>query len=73
VSGNAWWVQVNVASNLPLSGVCVSTNGGACQALKWQTWGAWAASYPMPSGGTVVFTATSTDGQSVRSPSFPAP
>jgi heme/copper-type cytochrome/quinol oxidase subunit 2 len=61
--GNDWWVEVDVASNLALSKVEASLNGGAWQALALQDWGSWAASLHAPNGTKVQFRATSSDGQ----------
>lgn len=69
-NGNEWWIQTGVNANQPLSSVCVSINGGACQPLKLQSWGAWAASYNAKTGSLVRFTATSTSGQSVTSGAY---
>jgi PKD repeat protein len=71
--GNNWWVQTNVNASLPLAGVCASVNGGACQALQLQSWGAWAASFYVATGAKVTFTATSTDGQKVTSAAYKWP
>lgn len=68
--GSNWWVQVRVDANLALRSVCVSVNGGACQALTYRTWGAWAESIHTQKNAKVVFTATSTDGQVVRSATY---
>jgi hypothetical protein len=61
-AGNAWWVQARVAASSAISAVCASINGGACQALKLQGWGAWAASFYAPAGSKVVFKATTANG-----------
>lgn len=69
-SGNNWWVQAMVDSASPLQGVCASVNGGKCQALRLQSWGGWAASFYVPNGAQVRFTATSTIGEKVTSQSY---
>src|SRR5205823_5440877 len=68
--GNAWWVQTTVTANQPVARVCACVNGGACQALKLQSWGAWAASIYAPTGAKVAFTATATTGQAATSASY---
>ena len=73
VKGNDWWVQVDVAANRPLQGVCASVNGGACRALAHQSWGAWAASFAIPSGADVVFRATATTGETATSIAYDMP
>ncbi|MFA5862396.1 MAG: PKD domain-containing protein, partial [Candidatus Thermoplasmatota archaeon] len=71
--GNNWWVQTKVTGSAPIAGVCASVNGGACQALKHQSWGAWAASYNAPTGSKVVFKATSTTGATATSAAYTWP
>ncbi len=60
--GNDWWVQTKVSADQPLASVCATVNGGACQALTLQSWGAWAASFFVPTGAKVVFKATNAAG-----------
>ncbi|HEX2022027.1 MAG TPA: PKD domain-containing protein [Candidatus Thermoplasmatota archaeon] len=68
--GNQWWVQTAVDANEPLASVCASIDGGACQALKLQSWGEWAASLRASAGARVVFTALSVTGARVASEAF---
>ena len=68
--GNEWWVQARVESNLALRSVCATVNGGKCQPLNYQTWGAWAASIHAGKGAKVVFVATAMDGQVVKSATY---
>ena len=70
VPGNNWWVQVNVQANEPVRGVCASVDGGACQALKLQSWGDWAASFHVPKNAQVRFTATSQHGGAATSDAY---
>lgn len=71
--GNEWWVQARVDASAPLSSVCASVNGGACQPLQLRSWGSWAASFRAPAGSKVVFAATATDGQVARSGAYSWP
>ena len=68
--GNNWWVQTRVDASLPLAGVCASVNGGACQPLTLQSWGAWATSFFVATNAKVTFTAKSTGGQKVTSVAY---
>jgi PKD repeat protein len=70
VSGNNWWVQASVGSNLPVAGVCASVNGGTCQALALQSWGGWAASIHAADNANVAFRATLSTGQVVASAAY---
>ncbi|HEX2022026.1 MAG TPA: hypothetical protein VHH36_04890 [Candidatus Thermoplasmatota archaeon] len=69
-SGNDWWIQASVRSSSAITAVCATVDGGACQALKWQSWGAWAASIHAPEGSTVRLRATSHSGQVAWSPAY---
>jgi hypothetical protein len=66
-------VQAVANASQPLAGVCASVNGSACQALKLQSWGAWAASFYVPTGARVAFTATSTSGAKATSAAYSWP
>lgn len=65
--GNEWWVQTRVDGNQPISSVCASVNGGACQTLTLRSWGAWAASIHAVKGSQIVFVATSNTGAKASS------
>lgn len=69
VKGNGWWVQASVSAPKLLSGVCVTVNGGACQALASQSYG-WASSFRVPDGAILVFHARSVDGEISTSPAY---
>lgn len=57
--GNEWWVTVKVRSpDGNPSSVCASVAGGTCRPLTLRSWGSWAASFKVPSGSHVTFTAT---------------
>jgi hypothetical protein len=60
--GNAWWVEVQVTANQPLSKVEASVNNGTWTALTLQSWGNWAKSFYVAPGSNVTFRATSTGG-----------
>jgi hypothetical protein len=62
VKGNAWWVEAKVVSGKPLAGVDARADGGAWHPLSLRSWGAWAASFPIPDGGLVQLRARATDG-----------
>ncbi len=64
---NNWWVEVRVDSASVVSSVTASVNGGAPQTLNKQSWGHWAKSFYVPTGASVVFTATNTQGQTASS------
>lgn len=62
VSGNEWWVQVDVDASKPLRGVDARVDDdGAWMPLERKDWGAWAASFHVPDGANVEFRAQSTD------------
>lgn len=70
--GNSWWVETDVtAANL--AGVEARVDGGAWVPLAKQSWGSWAKSLRAPTGSTVQFRATSTDGASALSPTYAWP
>jgi len=70
VNGNNWWVQVRVDANAPTQAVCASVDGGSCKPLELKSWGDWAASFHVPTGAKVTFTATSDKGERVTSGAF---
>ncbi|MCA1811830.1 MAG: PKD domain-containing protein [Halobacteriales archaeon] len=67
---NEWWVDTKVASDHAISGVSATVNGGAPHALAKTNWGSWAASFSVPKGSTVVFTAKDAAGASATSQAF---
>ncbi len=67
---NEWWVEVGVTGNQAISGVTASVNGGAPVALTKQSWGAWAKSFFVARGSSVVFKATASTGQVATSQTF---
>lgn len=68
VSGNEWWVQVNVkASGGTLEGVDARVDGGSWTPLTLRSWGAWAKSIHVEDGERVEFRARSTGGETVVS------
>jgi len=67
VSGNNWWVQVKVTGNKGIAGVDARYGCGFWRPLVLQSWGSWAASFPLPSGEKVDFRARSTTGEYDRS------
>src|SRR5581483_1818258 len=73
VKGNEWWVQADVSGSEAISAVCASVDGGACQALKLQSWGSWAAVVHAPTGSKVTFTATGASGRSDSSVAYDWP
>jgi hypothetical protein len=73
ISGNAWWVQTSVSGNAAVASVTASVNGGAAHALTHQSWGGWAASFNVPAGAKVTFTAKSTSGATSTSGSYAWP
>jgi hypothetical protein len=73
VSGNPWWVQTSVSGTAAIASVSASVNGGAPHALTHQSWGAWAASFNVPAGAKVVFTAKSTSGATSTSVAYAWP
>lgn len=73
MDGNAWWVQAKVSSPQGVKSVCASVNGGACHALSYKSWGAWATSTSAPSGSKVVFKATLHNGALVTSAAYTWP
>ena len=62
VSGNEWWVQVDVDANEPIASVHARVVGETWHALTKRSWGAWAASFHIDDGERVEFRATSNDG-----------
>jgi hypothetical protein len=63
VKGNNWWVEAKVAANQPLAGVDARVNCGTTwRALTLREWGAWAASFNVPTGAKVDFRARSSSG-----------
>ncbi|HUR24742.1 MAG TPA: hypothetical protein VM327_01860 [Candidatus Thermoplasmatota archaeon] len=63
VKGNNWWVETRVIANQPLAGVDARVNcAGAWRPLALKDWGAWAASFNVPSGAKVDFRARGTSG-----------
>lgn len=62
VKVDAWWVQASVSGTSSLAKVEARVNGGAWTTLTKQSWGGYAKSIPVPSGGKVEFRATSTSG-----------
>lgn len=71
--GNEWWVEVRVEGNEPIAGVDARIEGEEWRALSKRSWGAWAASFHVPNGAKVTFTATSTSNQVVTSDSYKWP
>ena len=68
--GNAWWQQVFVDSNRPLSAVYATihtANGPEHRAMAKQSWGGWGLSSPTPQGTVVSFLALSGE-EKARSP-----
>ncbi|HEX9815712.1 MAG TPA: hypothetical protein VGB18_01920, partial [Candidatus Thermoplasmatota archaeon] len=65
-----WWVEVGVTGNQAVSGVTASVNGGAPVALTKQSWGAWAKSFFVARGSSVVFKATASTGEVATSQTF---
>ena len=70
VSGNEWWVQVDVDANEPIASVHARIADETWHALTKRSWGAWAASFHVPDGSLVEFRATSTDGDTDLSDSY---
>lgn len=69
-SVNNWWVEVSVKASEPVSKVEARVDGGAWVALAKQSWGAWAKSFFVPTGASVVFRATSSDGDAMVSGTY---
>jgi serine protease len=67
---NQWWVEVEVAGNAPVASVAASVDGGTWQALPKASWGAWAASFYVAKGSSVVFRATSPTGETALSATY---
>jgi hypothetical protein len=68
--GNAWWQQVTVDANRPLTGVFAvvqTVNGPEHRPMAKQSWGGWGLSSPAPQGTVVSFLAVSGD-EKARSP-----
>jgi PKD repeat protein len=64
---NAWWVDVKVTSPQAIGSVSATVNGGAPHALAKTSWGTWAASFSVPKGSMVVFTAKDLTGATATS------
>ncbi|HUR68510.1 MAG TPA: PKD domain-containing protein [Candidatus Thermoplasmatota archaeon] len=71
--GNTNWVQTKVTASQTVKSVCATLNGGACKALTYRSWGAWAAGMSAPTGTKVVFFATLADGSVVKSATYTWP
>jgi hypothetical protein len=72
-NSNEWWIQVTVTTDKPLATVEASVNGGPWTLLDHASWGDWVKSLHAPSGSSVAFRATATDGSSKQSPGVPWP
>ncbi len=68
-SSNEWWVEVQVTSSSRPVAVDADVRG-ASHALSVTKWGTWAASFQVPSGTAISFTATSAADERVVSPTF---
>lgn len=55
---NEWWVEVAVTGNTPVTAVAASINAGPWHSLPKTSWGAWASSFYVAKGSSVVFRAT---------------
>lgn len=63
VKGNTWWIEAKVTANQPLAGVDARVDcTGSWRPLALKDWGAWAASFNIPSGSKVDLRARSTTG-----------
>ncbi len=67
---NNWWVETKVTTSHTVTGVTASVGGGPQIALAKQSWGAWAKSFHVATGASVVFTATNAQGQTAQSQAF---
>lgn len=72
-AANNWWVEVRVSADKPLASVTASVDGGAPVVLTYRSWGTWAASFYVPTGSTVRFVATSTEGATAASGGYAWP
>jgi len=68
ISGNSWWVQVQVTANAPIRTVEASANSGPWVTLDHASWGDWVKSFYAK--GTVKFRAVANDSSMVVSPSY---
>ncbi|MCA1812729.1 MAG: VCBS repeat-containing protein [Halobacteriales archaeon] len=68
---NNWWVEAYVTANAPVSAVSAQVDGGSWTALAHQSWGAWAKSFHVATGASVVFRATDASGRTASSAAFP--
>lgn len=68
--GNEWWIEVYVDANERLAKVDARIDGGQWQSLEHKDWGSWAQSYHAPEGSHVEFRATSSDDDTVLSPTY---
>lgn len=63
VKGNNWWVEARVTANNPVAAVDARLNcAGDWRSLTLRDWGAWAASFHIPSGSKVDLRARAQDG-----------
>jgi subtilisin family serine protease len=67
---NEWWVEVSVTANEPVVAVMVRVDGGAPHALPRTSWGAWAASFNVPRGSSVIFFADNAAGDRATSATY---
>ncbi len=67
---NAWWVEATATSTGTIAKVEAIVNGGAPVVLPATSWGTYAKSFHVAPGSSVVFQATSTDGQTVTSQAY---
>ncbi len=67
---NEWWVEVAVTGNAAVASVAAKVNGGNWQALPKTSWGAWAASFHVVKGSSVVFSATNAAGETAISGTY---
>ena len=63
VRGNNWWIETTITANKPLAGVDVRVNEGDWRALTRQSWGAYAASFNIPTGSVVQLRARATSAE----------
>lgn len=62
-AGNEWWVEtIAVGDGEPVTAVEGRAAGGQWHPMTYRPWGAWAASFHVPSGTDVEFRATTSSG-----------
>lgn len=67
---NEWWVEVSVTGDQPITAVHVQVDDGSWRSLPRTSWGAWAQSFHVPAGSSVIFRASAGDGDTTYSATY---